>query len=330
LTFGPEKGNFGYDLRKFNKFYLSCPLSGGLFIVKFNQLKIFYAVAQNKSFTLAAKELFLTQPAVTIQIQKLEADYETKLFDRVGKKIFLTESGKTLYSYAEKILALFAQAEEVLIDMKELRSGKLTIGASATVGSYYLPRIFEAFGKQYPDIEIQMNLANSHQVIEDVLAFKRDLGFAGELHNYAGLVIIPFLEEELVLIVPPDHTFVHRGEVSLGDLAGQPFIAREAGSATRELVEEKVGRKGVSLKVVMDLASNEAIKKAVENGLGISIISRYVVQKEVDQGLLRMVPFAKEKIMRKFFIIYHEDKYLSTTIRAFLNVASKLSSHFWR
>jgi DNA-binding transcriptional LysR family regulator len=297
--------------------------------VKFNQLKIFYTVAQNKSFTLAAKELFLTQPAVTIQIQKLEADYETKLFDRVGKKIFLTESGKTLYSYAEKILALFVQAEEALIDTKELKSGRLTIGASATVGSYYLPKIFETFGKQYPGIEIQMNLANSHQVIEDVLALKRDLGFVGELHSYEGLVIIPFLEEELVLIVPPHHPFVHREGVSLGDLASQPFIAREKGSATRELVEEKVGRRGVSLKVVMDLASNEAIKKAVENGLGISIISRYVAQKEVDQGLLRMVPFGKEKIMRKFFIIYHEDKYLSSTIRAFLNVASKLSSHFW-
>lgn len=298
--------------------------------MKFNQLKIFYTVAQKKSFTLAAKELFLTQPAVTIQIQKLEADYETKLFDRVGKKIFLTESGKTLYSYAEKILALFAQAEEALIDTKEMKSGKLTIGASTTVGSYYLPKIFEAFGKQYPDIEIQMNLANSHQVIEDVLALKRDLGFVGELHSYEGLVIIPFLEEELVLIVPPNHPIVHRARVSLGDLAGQPFIAREAGSATRELVEEKARRRGVSLKVVMDLASNEAIKKAVENGLGISVISRYVVQKEVEQGLLRMVPFAKEKIMRKFFIIHHEDKYLSSTIRAFLNVASKLSSHFGR
>jgi len=320
----------GYDLRKFNKFYLSCPLSGALFIVKFNQLKIFYTVAQKKSFTLAAKELFLTQPAVTIQIQKLEADYETKLFDRVGKKIFLTESGKTLHSYAEKILALFAQAEEALTDVKGLKFGKLTIGASATVGSYYLPKIFEVFGKQYPDIEIQMNLTNSHQVIEDILAFKSDLGFVGELRSYEGLVIIPFLEEELVLIVPPDHPFAHGERVSLRDLAGQPFIAREAGSATRELVEEKAGRRGVSLKVVMDLASNEAIKKAVETGLGISIISRYVVQKEVDQGLLRMVPFAKEKIMRKFFIIYHEDKYLSSIIRAFLNVASKLSSHFWR
>jgi len=298
--------------------------------VNSNQLKIFYAVAQKKSFTLAARELFLTQPAVTIQIKKLERDCETKLFDRVGKKIFLTESGKILYAYAEKILTLLAQAEEALIDVKGLKSGKLTISASATVGSYYLPKIFEVFGKQYPDIEIQMNLTNSHQVVKDILAFKSDLGFAGELHRYEGLVIIPFLEEELVLIVPPNHPFAHGEGVSLRDLAGQPFITREVGSATRELVEEKVERKGISLKVVMDLASNEAIKKAVGHGLGISISSRYVVQKEVDQGLLRMVPFAKEKITRKFSIIYHEDKYLSSTIRAFLNVASKLSFHFWR
>jgi DNA-binding transcriptional LysR family regulator len=296
--------------------------------VNINQLRIFYAVAKKKSFTMAARELFLTQPAVTIQIQKMEKEYETKLFDRVGKKIFLTESGKILFSYAEKILRLFTQAEEALIDVKKLKSGKLSIGASATVGSYYLPKVFEVFGKKYPNIEIEMNVTNSHTVVEDVLAFKNDLGFVGQLHYLERLVVIPFLEEELVLIVPPDHPFAHREDVSLQELIGEPFISREVGSATRELVEEGIAKRGVSVKAVMDLASNEAIKRAVEDGLGISIISKYVVQKEVDQGLLKMVNLADERIMRKFFIIYHEDKYLSNTLRAFLEVASQLSSHF--
>jgi DNA-binding transcriptional LysR family regulator len=291
---------------------------------------MFHTVAKRKSFTMAAKELFLTQPAVTIQIQKMEQDYGTKLFERIGKKIFLTESGEILFSYAEKILALFAQAEEALNDLKGLKSGKLTIGASTTVGSYYLPKIFEVFGKRYPNVEIQMNLTNSHKVAEDILAFKNDLGFVGQLHNHERLVVIPFLEEELVLIVPPDHPLAHTEKVTFEDLSGQPFISREPGSTTRELMEERIGEKGVSLRVVMDLASNEAIKKAVEDGLGISIISKYVVQKEVAQGLLRRVTLAEEKIMRKFFIIYHEDKYLSTTLRTFLNVASELSSHFRR
>ena len=132
----------------------------------------------------------------------------------------------------------------------------------------------------------------------------------------------------MVLIVSPDHPFALKEEVSLQELTGQPFISREVGSATRELVEDRIGRRGISMRVVMDLASNEAIKKAVEDGLGISIISKYVVQKEVGQGLLRMVTLADERIMRKFFIVYHEDKYLSNTLRAFLEVASELSSHF--
>lgn len=291
-----------------------------------NQLKIFYAVAQKKSFTMAARELFLTQPAVTIQIQKVEREYETKLFDRIGKKIFLTESGKILFSYAEKILNLFGQAEEALTDAKELKSGKLSIGASATVGSYYLPKIFEVFGKKYPNIEIEMTLANSYTVVEDVLALKNDLGFIGRLPHLERLVVIPFLEEELVLIVPPNHPLTHKEEVFFEDLSGQPLISREMGSATRKLVEESATKKGVSMRVVMDLASNEAIKRAVEDGLGISIISKYVAQKEVDQGVLRMVTLADERIMRRFFIIYHEDKYLSNTLRAFLKVASELSS----
>jgi DNA-binding transcriptional LysR family regulator len=289
---------------------------------------MFYTVAKKKSFTMAARELFLTQPAVTIQIQKMEADYGVKFFDRVGKKIFLTESGKILFSYAEKILTFLAQAEEALIDVKELKSGKLAIGASATVGSYYLPQIFKVFRKRYPGIEIEMNLSNSYVVVEDVLALKADLGFVSRLHHLERLVVIPFLEEELVLIVPPDHPLAHKGEVLLEDLSGQPFILRETGSATRDLIEEGVAKKGVSMKVVMDLASNEAIKKGVGDGLGISIISKYVVQQEVNQGLLRMITFANERVMRKFFIIYHEDKYLSNTLRAFLKIASEFSSHF--
>jgi DNA-binding transcriptional LysR family regulator len=173
-----------------------------------------------------------------------------------------------------------------------------------------------------------MNVTNSYIVVEDVLAFKNDLGFVSRFHHLERLMVIPFLEEELVLIVPPDHPLAHKEEVLLEDLSGQPFISREMGSATRELIEEGVAKKGISMRVVMDLASNEAIKKAVADGLGISIISKYVVQKEVDQGLLRMVTLADERIMRKFFIIYHEDKYLSSTLRAFLKIASELTPHF--
>jgi len=142
--------------------------------------------------------------------------------------------------YAEKILRLFTQAEDALIDVKELKSGKLSIGASATVGSYYLPKVFEVFGKKYPNREIEMNVTNSHTVVEDVLAFKNDLGFVGRLHHLERLVVVPFLEEELILIIPPDHPFALKEEVSLQELTGQPFISREVGSATRELHAEGI------------------------------------------------------------------------------------------
>ena len=295
--------------------------------MNFNQLRIFYSVAKNKSVTLAAKELLLTQPAVSIQIHLLEENYGVKFFNRSGKGIKITEEGELILSYAEKIFNLSDEADEALRQITALERGKLKIGSSMTIGAYYLPQLFEIFKLQYPNIGIQMDTGNSHEVIKRILSFQNDLGFIGADYSDKNLVVIPFITERLVLITPPDHELIYKKVISFKDLSGQKMIMREKGSGTRELIENELVNRKVSTETVMELGSNEAIKQAVEAGLGVSIISSNVVKLEDKQGRIKILRFSKNRdIIRRFYIIYHKDKYLSDLLKTFLRVASEFSN----
>ena len=297
--------------------------------MNFNQLRIFYSVAKNKSVTLAAKELYLTQPAVSIQIHLLEEDYRVKFFNRSGKGIKITEEGELLLSYAEKIFNLSDEAAEGLRQITSLERGKLKIGSSMTIGAYYLPQLFEIFQLQYPNIVIQMDTGNSHDAIERVLSFKNDIGFIGIDYADKRLVKVPFITERLVLITPPDHELTHKRVISFKDLNGQKMIMREKGSGTMEIIERELKKHRVSVETVMELGSNEAIKQAVEAGLGVSIISSNVVKLEDKQGRIKILRFSNNRdIIRSFYIIYHKDKYLSDLLKTFLRVASEFSNRF--
>ena len=297
--------------------------------MNFNRFRIFYSVAKKNSVTLAAKELLLTQPAVSIQIHLLEEDYGVKFFNRSGKGIKLTEEGELLLSYAEKIFNLSDEVDEALRQITSLERGKLKIGSSMTIGAYYLPQLFEIFKLQYPNIVIQMDTGNSHEVIRRILSFQNDLGFIGTDYSDKYLVKIPFIIERLVLIAPPDHELTHKRVISFKDLNGQKMIMREKGSGTMELIERELKKNRVSVETVMELGSNEAIKKAVEAGLGISIISNNVAKLEHAQGRIKILHFSNNRdIIRRFYIIYHKDKYLSDLLTTFLRVASEFSNRF--
>ncbi|NIQ38855.1 MAG: LysR family transcriptional regulator [Proteobacteria bacterium] len=289
--------------------------------MNFHQLQIFYTVAKHKSFTRAAHELLLTQPAVSIQVRQLEEECRTKLFDRVGKKVILTEAGKILHGYAASILNLSKQADSALQDLQGLKAGSLEIGAGLTLGAYYLPEIISRFSADYPHISIRMHLGNSTQVIEEILSFKEDLGFVAQVHRQDQLDVIPFLRETLVAITAPDHALANRRTVSISALKGQRFILRERGSATREVVEKTLEECQVPVNVVMELASNEAIKAAVASGLGASIVSERIVRKELSTKALRIHSFSDAKLERDLYIVHHKDKYLSSPVREFIRHA---------
>lgn len=291
-----------------------------------NQLRVFYHAAKLRSFSSAAEALFVTRPAISIRIKQLEASYGVRLFERTGKRVELTNAGEVLFAYAEKVFNLLKEADSHIEDMKEMTSGTLKMCTGLTVGTYYLPPLINAFQKKYPNIEIQMKVKNKKGVLEDILSFTDDLGFLGNMEPNEKIVVTQLWEDELILIVSRSHKLAKFDTISPSRLNDQTFIMREKGSGTRELIEEKLRANKISVKIALELGSDEAIKRAVEVGIGMSIVPRRVVKNELRRDLVRAVRLLNELITMQYCMIHHRDKYISNIIRAFIDVATACRS----
>ncbi len=288
-----------------------------------HHLRVFHAVAKGGSFTQAAQELSITQPAVTIHIRELERYYGVRLFDRGGRRAKLTDVGQTLFEYSQRIFALAEEAEHALENASELRAGRLCILGSLTVGAYYLPPVISLFKGKFPEIQIALSVDNSQQVVERIAGLHEDVGFLSGPVRDERLLVRPFLEDELVLIVPSGHAWGGRRTVSLHELGEEPLILREPGSATRALLEERLSQEGIRPRVSMELGSNEAIKRAVEMGMGVSVLSGTIVRREEEAGLVRVIRIREKGLTRQFVIIIHRERQRSRLIGAFLEVAAE-------
>jgi DNA-binding transcriptional LysR family regulator len=288
--------------------------------VNFNHLKVFWAVAKNLNYTRAAEELYLSQSTVSIQVKKLEEELGIELLEQLGKKIYLTQAGVSLLSYASRIFTLATEAEFTIQELKGIRSGRLVIGASTTPGIYFLPAIIGSFQTIYPNLEVSLEISNTHTVQEQLLLNQLDLGVVGEeMAMDSQLEIEPLFEDELVLIVSIGHPLAKRETVSLQELLQQRLILRERGSSTREVLEEKVRARGSHLTVAMQLKSVEAIKQAVAANLGVSVVSNLAVGLEVGAGVLRILSVGDMQFVRRINLAYHKDKHLSPAARMFMS-----------
>jgi DNA-binding transcriptional LysR family regulator len=294
-----------------------------------HQLSVFYEVAKSGSFSSAAQTLLLTQPAVTWQMKSLEGLYEVKLFERMGKKIALTEEGKVLFDFADRILNLTRQAEAALADLKGLSRGSLKVDSTFTFGDFYLPDILSAFHRKHPKISVQVTTGNSTQIIENTLLHKNDVAFAARDPHHEKLEAREFTSDRLVAILPPAHPLARRKSISLKEIEGQPLILRERGSSPRRILDEILEQRRISPRVITESASTSAIKKMVERGVGISILSQQVVKKELQARVLKQMPFSDVDIAYTFYFIYHKDKYLSHALKAFLDIAMEFSRKGW-
>ena len=293
--------------------------------MNFHQLRVFYEVAKERNFTAAAAKLFLTQPAVTWQVRNLEEYYELKFFERTRKKTTLTAEGKILFDFADQIFNLSRQAEEALADLRGLSRGALRIDSVFTFGDYYLPTLLGAFHKQYPRIAIQVHTGNSSQIIENTLLHKNDMAVVAHDPEDEKLVVREFISDLLVGIVSPSHRFARRKSIALKELDGQPLILRERGSSPRRIVDGILKKKGVAPLIIMESASTSAIKKMVEGGTGMAILSRQAVREEVRAKSLRELPFTDVEIAYRFYLIHHKDKYFSRALKAFMDVALEIA-----
>lgn len=295
--------------------------------ITLHQLRTFKAVADRLSFSAAAEELHLTQPSVSYQVKELEAELGMDLLDRLGKRVQLTEAGKLLYGYARRTLSLLDEAGLALEELRGIARGTLKVGASITVGIYVIPSALGAFKRLHPGLTISLEIANRGQVQDQVLRSELDLAVVGPPLKSPDLSSIPFMEDELVVVAPPNHPLAGRGRISLRDLRDEPFIMREAGSGTRWAVEKAVRRAGVRLQIGMELGSNGAIKHAVESGLGLAAISRYAIGLEQASGRLVVLDVRGFPVRREWNIVHLRRRRLAHPVQGFIDF---LRSAEWR
>ena len=288
------------------------------------RLQVFYTVARQLSFTKAAEQLFMTQPAVTFQVKQLEEQFNARLFERSHGKIALTPAGQMVMSYAERILGLSEEMETRVADLTGAMGGPLLLGASLTIAEYILPRILGEFKAQHPQVHAHMTVGNSEMIEMRVADHTLDLGLIETPAHLPGLLTEMVCEDELVVICAPGHEFAKLQGVKPQQLLDEPYISRETGSGTREFADQYLRRCKVmpeDLNIVMELGSLEAIKGVVETGLGISIVSRATASKERHLGTLAVVPL-EPRLIRTMSFVHPKEKFRSRLLTTFVEFAS--------
>lgn len=282
------------------------------------RFKVFSKVAQFKSFTRAADELFMTQPAISKNIKLIEDFYGVVLFRRIGKHIELTEAGNKLLQFANEILKLADEAKEALNEDKLQSEEKIVISSGSTVGVYILPEVLKVF-KKYPKVQFTIEISNAQKILDEFVDGSIDVGIIGALVHKTSLKYLPFISEELKLIVAKHHPWCQKSEISASDLKSQPFFLREKGSGLRYVVEERLRKAGIELDNVTEMPNNEAIVKLVEAGLGVSIVSEYAIAEDLELNRVKTVKIKNLDLHRYFYLLYNEEKMSSKTFNNFID-----------
>lgn len=284
-----------------------------------NQLKIFYMAVKHGNLSTAGKKLNITQPAVTKGIQRLQEYYDIQLLNRFGKKLVLTDAGEALVEIAEKIFELDRLAEDCVRDFQQNERGHIRIDASESFGAYYLPSIVNPFSLENPSLRISVNILPTEQVVDNAATLKNDLGFISFAIENEKVLTREILEDRFVIIAPLSHPFARKKILEPADLEGQSMVVHEIGSVPHQAVERLVREYCISVSTPLELSSNRAIKKAVESGSGIALMSRKVAHEEVRMGTLAAIPLSDTSFTRKFFMVLHKDKYISKNLQAFID-----------
>ncbi|MHB1404947.1 MAG: selenium metabolism-associated LysR family transcriptional regulator [Desulfitobacteriaceae bacterium] len=294
--------------------------------MNFHQLHIFNVVAKHRSYSKAAAELYLSQPTVSVHLQKLEQELGMELFEQLGRNIYLTDAGRMLFIYTQKIFALAEEAERALEELQGLHKGRIRIGASTTPGIYYLPHLLGQFKNDYPGIELILDVANSMEIEKKILANQLDLAVVGERPSEGDLIAESFRTDHLVMILSPNHPLLSQEKITLEDLARQRFIMREPGSGTRKAIEDAFAREGIHLRVAMEYGSTDGIKHAVAANLGISIVSELAVKLCEQTGLVVVREIPEIEVKREFCLVYHKDKHLPPLVQTFIKATKEFAA----
>lgn len=282
-----------------------------------HQLATFQAVARHRSYVRAAKELHFSQPAVSAQMRQLEESLGVKLFDQIGRSTHLTQAGEELYLYCEKIFSVIDEAVETMEALRSPDTGRLSVGADTTVGTYVIPGLLGKFRQSFPDVEITLDVLNRAALVDALVENRVDMAVMGTVPAEVPVIIEPFAPNELVLIASPSHRLAGRKQIPFAELAHEYFLLREAGSGTRAALEGLFQEAGLPLQVSMHMGNNSAIKQGVIAGLGIALISRVALSLELETNRLVILDVEGFPVMRQWRLVHLKGKSLSATARAF-------------
>lgn len=288
-----------------------------------DQLRILRAIASEGSFKKAADSLYVTQPAVSLQIQNLEKQLDVALFDRGGRKAQLTEAGHLLLSYCDRILSQCQEACRALDDLHNLKGGSLIVGASQTTGTYLMPRMIGLFRQKYPDVSVQLQVHSTRRTAWGVANGQVDLAIIGgelppDLNDL--LQVVPYANDELALVLPPKHPLSRLPELTKEDLYRLGFVCLDAQSTTRKMVDQLLTRSKLDvgrMKIEMELNSFEAIKNAVQSGLGAAFLPVVSIERELASGSLHRPQVSDLQVRRQLKLISHPARYCSRAAEAF-------------
>ncbi len=282
------------------------------------QFRVFEAVARHLSFSRAAEELHLSQPAVSMQVRGIEAILGLSLTEQLGKKIFLTEAGREVLHASQAITARLDDLQSNLAQLRSMDRGCLNLAVTSTVNAV-ATSILVRFRGTFPGVSIHLDVSNRAAVLDLLAANRVDLAIMGQVPDGLELEATRFMDNPLVVIAPPDHPLVRRKNISISDLAAEPFLVREAGSGTRAAMERFFAAKGLEISSSMEMSSNEAIKQAVQAGLGLGILSLQTLEMELALKRLAVLKVEGFPIMRHWYTVHRADKRLSPVALAFKN-----------
>lgn len=290
------------------------------------QLKLFESVFRNNSFTRAAEELHLTQPAISIQLKRLENQVGLPLFEHVGKKIFPSIAGKAMYDASLDILNRVSELNLHIEELKGIVKGPLQMSV-VTTAKYFMPLLLGKFLKDYPEVEPKLKFTNRACVIEYLMQNQDDFVVMGQVPSGNEFETYPFLENILVTVAPPDHPLVNQKNVTLKMLTKERFIIREAESGTRIVIDQLMEANGLQIEPYMELGSSEAIKQGVMAGLGLAVLSLHSLRLERDAGKIAILDVEKFPLNRRWYAVHLKGKNLSLTAKTFLNYILENSHH---
>lgn len=290
-----------------------------------DSLKIFVTVAEQKNFSKAAHLLHISQPGVSLHIQNLEREFRTKLIHRTSKQVKLTQAGEILYAGAKKMLQIYEGAKQEIDLLQNIVKGTIKIGASYTLGEYLLPRLLAEYTSLYPMVDIEVAIANTEEIMQKVKSNDLDIGLVEGEVQHKDVLSRDFMTDEMILIVPNQHPLASKTHVSIQDLQDQVWVLREQGSGTRAYSDHFLQEYKIGMQRSFVFSSSQGVKEAVAAGLGIAILSHWIVRKEIAHGELHALKWAEKKLERQCMILQKKEAVESKALEIFMQHLAQIA-----